>query len=539
MEESKKCFAGIVVSEGLALAKTYHYRTTDFEIRCQEAPKEAASEQLTLFRDASEKAKKQLLYAADTCKAEEANLFLAYVQLLEDEEICSKISKKIEEEFLYAEMAVEQVYMAYANLFSSAEDDLLAARAADLQDVKNRLLCCLLGREYMDISHLPDDVIVVCDELLPSAVATMDKIHVKGVIAQRGGYNSHSAIMLRNYAVPAVFGISDAMGCIPNGTDVMLNATEGYYILSPDACVTDRFHFLQNERKIRMEEMEKYRLQPCRRKDGTKVEIGLNIENADFENTEGLFDFVGLVRTEFLYMGSNKLPSEEKQFEIYREIVERAASRPVTFRTLDVGGDKILPYFKSQQMTETMETVRGVRFCFSQEELFFAQLRAILRASAYGSAQVMFPMVESIEDISVAREYLEKAKEQLRKRGDSFDDRMKVGIMIEVPAIAMQADKVAELVDFASIGTNDLSQALGKSDRQHMTVEEYYQSNNENMRKLLQGIFEAFDKAGKPVSVCGEMAGNPQMAEMLVDLGAKSLSMNVTGIATVKAHLLR
>jgi len=539
MEESIKHVGGIVVSEGVAMAKAYHYKARDFEIRRQKTSEGEANEQWLMFRDASEKAKKQLWNMAECAKTEEdAALFHAHIQLLADEKIVFEIRKAIQEEHLYAEAAVEMVYTSYEALFLATKDELLAARAADIQDVKNRLLHCLSGTESRDLSHLPEDVIVICGELMPSVVATMDRMRIKGVISQRGGYNSHSAIMLRSYGIPAIFAARNAMSAIPNEAEVILNATEGYYIPNPEIKDAEEFTQLKKTLEEQRTEMEKFRRKPCVLKDGTTVEIGLNIESADYDNTEGLFDFVGLVRTEFLYMSKDRLPDEEEQFDIYKKIVERAGGRQVTLRTLDIGGDKRLPGVKIKE-SEGLSDKRGLKFCLEHRDLFLVQLRAALRASAFGPLQIMFPMVEHIEDIAVAKECIEQAKTELKERGIGFDEHIPVGIMIEVPKIAKQAETVAALVDFASVGTNDLAQAMCCFDRHQMTVDEYYQSDNKEMRKLLQGIFKAFDKAGKAVSVCGEMAGNPKMAKTLVELGARRLSMNAAGIGIVKAHLTR
>ena len=289
---------------------------------------------------------------------------------------------------------------------------------------------------------------------------------------------------------------------------------------------------------FRKKEAEKNFLnKPAIMKDGTEIKIGINIGSQEFDVPTDRYDFIGLFRTEFLYMEGKELPGEETQFEAYRQVVQKAKGHPITLRTLDIGGDKTLPYMELPKEDNPFLGKRAIRLCFAEKELFLTQLRAALRASAYGPLQIMFPMVGSLEDIRKAKEYLNLAKEQLKERKQQFDEQIRIGIMIEIPAIALIADLAAEEVDFASIGSNDLTQYLSAADRMNPEVAAYYKSDSTAMLRLLRFVFQEFSKRGKEISVCGEMAGNPETAQLLVGLGARKLSMSSGNIAGVKAKL--
>ena len=540
MKEGKKMLKGIPVSEGIALAKAYHYEKQVLSVKEDLTSQSDVSVQMALFHDALLKAKIELTEIYESLLPEDedkAKIFLAHQELLEDEEIQDEIQMAIEEEHRYADAAIEQVYTSFAQILAQVEDPLIAGRAADLMDVKQRLIRICQNRQIESLSNLKEDVILVANDLLPSDTATMDREHIKGIVTQIGGYNSHSAILARSFGIPAVLGVQDALSLIPNEAEILLNAMAGEVMVDPDDQDKILFSSMLASFAKRNEEREHYRLKPCLLADGAKVEIGLNIGQTDFEYEDGLFDFVGLFRTEFLYMEKDHLPSEEEQFQAYKEVVERAKGHMVTLRTLDIGGDKTLPYMQLPKEENPFLGKRALRLCFAEEELFLTQLRAALRASAFGPLQLMFPMVGSLEDIDKAKEYVERAKEQLRKMGQPFWEKIPLGIMIEIPSIALMADLAASKVDFASVGTNDLTQYMCAADRMNETVSEYYQNDSVAMWRILKFVFESFAAKGKPVSVCGEMAGDPKLAAMLVQLGARKLSMSASCIAAVKETL--
>lgn len=540
MEESKKLLKGIPVSEGWALAKAYHYEQETFKVREDCTADGEQETQLALFQDAFSKAKAELEQLYDSLAGQDedkAKIFRAHMELLEDEEILEEIQMAIEDQNQYAESAINQVFDMFAEMLANVEDPLIAGRAADLLDVKRRLLRICMNKEIKSLSNLQEDVVVVAHDLSPSDTATMDRMHIKGIITEIGGYNSHSAILARSFCIPAVLGVSNALSEVPVGEKVMLNAVAGEVTIAPDMTDAMNFAKMQELMRVLKETREQYRTKECLLSDGRKIEIGINVGSTEFDAQDGLFDFVGLFRTEFLYMESNHLPSEEEQFVAYKTVVEKAGGRPVTLRTLDIGGDKTLPYMELPKEENPFLGKRALRLCLSEEELFLSQLRAALRASAFGPLQLMFPMVGSLEDIRKAKAFVEKAKLQLREANQAYDDKVAVGIMIEIPSIALIADLAAKEVDFASVGTNDLTQYLCAADRMNESVGAYYQTDCEAMYRLLRFVFEAFDKEGKPVSVCGEMAGKPESAVKLVEIGAKKLSMSAASIPAVKEAL--
>jgi phosphotransferase system enzyme I (PtsI) len=365
----------------------------------------------------------------------------------------------------------------------------------------------------------------------------LNRQRVKGIVTEIGGSNSHSAILARSFQIPAVLGVADAMSEIPDGALLGMDALSGILIVNPDgeelAVLEEKKLSFLKKRQMEEEYLDK----PGKLKDGAFVEIGINVGSTDFDVPKTNFDFAGLFRTEFLYMENTHLPTEEEQFEAYKKVIQNAKGNPVTLRTLDIGGDKTLPYMELPKEENPFLGNRALRLCFAEPNIFMTQLRAALRASVYGPLQIMFPMVGSMEDIYRAKAYVKEAMEQLEQEREAFDRDIKIGIMIEVPSIALIADMAAEEVDFASIGSNDLTQYVCATDRMNPEVTEYYQNYSPAMIRLLGYIAQSFVEKGKALSVCGEMAGNPNIAVVLAGLGIKKLSMSAANIAGVKAAL--
>lgn len=540
MEEKRKVFVGNAVSAGIAVAKAYVYEPLQIEVEEHHFEAGKQKERLVAFHDAVSCAEEEInqLYERLVGEdAEKAKIFAAHREILEDEEMIEEIQTAIQEDCVEPDFAIYKVFTDFAELLSNVADPLIAARTADLQDVKNRLIRIYQGKEEKNLSALSEEVIVIAHDLLPSDTATLDRKRVKGIVTEIGGYNSHSAILARSFQLPAILGVTDATRKILDGELLAMDALTGELILCPgaeeqEAFVRRRQAFLQKRK-----EEEQYLTKRGAMKDGTCIQIGINIGSAGFDAPQGSFDFVGLFRTEFLYMESDSLPTEEVQFTAYRKALEQAHGKPVTLRTLDIGGDKTLPYMELPKEQNPFLGKRALRLCLSAEDIFLTQLRAALRASAFGLLQIMFPMVGSMEDIFRAKEYVKRAMAQLDAEQVSYDKEIKLGIMIEIPSIALIADIAAEEVDFASIGSNDLTQYVSAADRMNQEVTSYYQNYSPAMVRLLGTIFEAFDQQGKPVSVCGEMAGNPRAAVLLAGLGAKKLSMSTANMAGVKAAL--
>lgn len=534
-----RVLCGIAVSRGIAIGPIYKYLPPVYEVEVRHCMPEDAEEEAARFHAALHKAQAELdaIYASfDKHQQGQAMIFLAHKALLADEELLSAIIEGIHASHLAAESAVCGAVAEFAALLSAVGDPLIAARAADLIDVRNRLLRILLNKKEKNLSSLPGEVILAAHDLLPSDTATLDRAHVLGILTESGSSTSHSAIIAKSLGIPAVLGIEGLLGAVADGQLAVLDAMEGKAIPAPDEATLVEYTEKQQSYLARRENVQKYLAAPGVTKDGVPVKIGLNI-GSDGPN-EGYVhaDFVGLFRTEFLYMESDRLPTEEEQFHAYKRVLKRAGGIPVTLRTLDIGGDKKLPYLPLPAEDNPFLGKRALRLCLDDEPLFCAQLRAAYRASAFGTLQIMFPMVGSIEDIRRAKAIARSVRDGLREEGVPLG-HVPLGVMIEIPAIAMIAPLAAREVDFASIGTNDLCQYLCAADRMNPAVAPYYQSFSPAMLQTLKLIIDGFGAAGTPLSVCGEMGGDPRAAQILVGMGLRKLSMHGAAMAEVKAAL--
>ena len=471
--------------------------------------------------------------------AEKAAIFSAQMEILCDEVMDEEIRDGIQYDTWMPDWAVETVYSRYERRLQKAGDPLIRERAADLKDVKNRLLRIWCGVPQQSLAQLEKPVIIAAHDLLPSDTAVMERDHVLGIVTESGGTTSHSAIIARSYGIPAVLGIPNLLPRLTNGEKVILDAVDGVLITRPDGKQENEMRIKQKEYEIHAARIQKYLHRDPLTADGERIEIGLNIGSARPEDLEGssVTDFVGLFRTEFLYMDNDHLPTEEEQIIQYQKALLEYAPRPVVLRTLDIGGDKTLPYFPLPQEQNPFLGKRALRLCFDSPELFRTQLRAALRASVAGQLWIMLPMVSSIEEIKRAKALLEQAKQELRQEKLPFDEGVKLGIMIEIPAVAVIADLIAPEVDFASIGTNDLCQYLMAVDRMNPEVTSYYQSYHPALFRLIGYVVERFKQAGKPICICGELGGDPLAAPVLVGLGMRKLSMSLSSVAAVKRAL--
>lgn len=471
--------------------------------------------------------------------AEKAAIFSAQMEILCDEVMDEEIRDGIQYDTWMPDWAVETVYSRYERRLQKAGDPLIRERAADLKDVKNRLLRIWCGVPQQSLAQLEKPVIIAAHDLLPSDTAVMERDHVLGIVTESGGTTSHSAIIARSYGIPAVLGIPNLLPRLTNGEKVILDAVDGVLITRPDGKQEKEMRTKQKEYEIQAARIQKYLHRDPLTADGERIEIGLNIGSARPEDLEGssVTGFVGLFRTEFLYMDNDHLPTEEEQIIQYQKALLEYAPRPVVLRTLDIGGDKTLPYFPLPQEQNPFLGKRALRLCFDSPELFRTQLRAALRASVAGQLWIMLPMVSSIEEIKRAKALLEQAKQELRQEKLPFDEGVKLGIMIEIPAVAVIADLIAPEVDFASIGTNDLCQYLMAVDRMNPEVTSYYQSYHPALFRLIGYVVERFKQAGKPICICGELGGDPLAAPVLVGLGMRKLSMSLSSVAAVKRAL--
>ncbi|HHX09119.1 MAG TPA: phosphoenolpyruvate--protein phosphotransferase [Chloroflexi bacterium] len=531
---------GNPVSRGIALGKVYIYRA--FKADVHESYFEAGKEDeyYKKFKDAVATAEKELATIVTSMSAEspeKAKIFTAHTEILMDEEVDEGVKEMIYESRAMPDYAVDEVFTDFANLLEKAKDPLIAARAADLRDVRNRVLRILKGEKESNLANLRENVIVVAHDLLPSDTATMDRNRVMGVITEIGGATSHTAILTRSYKIPSLLGVTDAVQIMKNGDNIVLDALAGKVLLDPEKEVIKEYQeklveFIKEERET-SEYLDKIPLVAS----GERYSIGLNVGDTEPEDGYKYVDFVGLFRTEFLYMGSEYMPTEQEQFEAYKKVLANAMGNPVTLRTLDIGGDKTLRYMALPKEDNPFLGNRALRLCLDHMEMFKTQLRAALRASAFGEMKIMFPMVGTIDDIRAANAVVAAVKKELKIEGLAFDEKINIGIMIEIPSIGLIADLAAKEVDFASVGTNDLTQYLHAVDRMNPSITKYYQTMSPAMLRSLGKIFSDFNKAGKPISVCGELASDDIGAVLLFGLGLRKFSMNAANIARVKRIL--
>jgi phosphotransferase system enzyme I (PtsI) len=531
---------GNPVSRGIALGKVYIYKA--FKADVHESYFEAGKEDeyYKKYQDAVKTAEKELnsiITSMSEESPEKAKIFTAHVEILMDEEVEEGVKEMIYESRTMPDYAVDEVYTDFAILLEKAKDPLIAARAADLRDVRNRVLRILKGEKESNLANLRESVIVVAHDLLPSDTATMDRNRVMGVITEVGGATSHTAIIARSYKIPALLGVADATQIMRNGDNVIMDALAGKVLLDPEKETIKEYQeklveYIKEERET-SQYLDKIPLVAS----GERYSIGLNIGSTDPDENFKYVDFVGLFRTEFVYMNSEHMPTEQEQFDAYKKVLVNAMGNPVTLRTLDIGGDKSLRYMVMPKEDNPFLGNRALRLCLDHIEIFKTQLRAALRASAFGPMQIMFPMVGTIDDIRAAKAVVNEVKENLRKNGIAFDEKIAIGIMIEIPSIGLIADLAAKEVDFASVGTNDLTQYLHAVDRMNPAITAYYQSMSPSMLRILGRIFADFNKAGKPISVCGELAGDHLGALVMFGLGLRKFSMNAANIGRVKRTL--
>lgn len=535
-------FTGKSVSQGVAIGKIFVYRpffSVVSEAHFSEGKEEAKLDQ---YRDVRNKAAAELEHIRDTMKTinpDKAEIFTAHLDILFDENLDQMVMSAISKERLEPDYAIEKIYSQAAEKLSQVKDSLIQERSADISDVKLRLLRNWAGEEEKNLSVLAGPVIVATRDLTPSDTATLDVKNVLGIVTEKGGSTSHTAILAKSYGIPAVLGVSGFMDRIRDGEEAVLDACDGQLITDPDDKQKDFYRWKKEQALREAWDLQLYLNRETRTRDNEKIEIGLNIGSCE-ENelaAAAYTDYVGLFRTEFLYMNSKSLPDEDSQFKIYKKVLEAYQGRPVTLRTLDIGGDKTLPYLKLPKEDNPFLGCRALRFCFREENIFRTQLRAAFRASVYGSLWIMLPMVASLDDVRRAKLIIQDVKQQLSADNIPYSENVKIGVMIEIPSIALIADALAKEVDFASIGTNDLCQYLTASDRLNESVAEYYQNYHPALFRLIGSVVSEFNRVGKPISVCGEMGGDPLSAPVLIGLGMRKLSMSRSSTVKIKKVL--
>ncbi|HAR40226.1 MAG TPA: phosphoenolpyruvate--protein phosphotransferase [Coprothermobacter sp.] len=504
---------------------------------------EDLKEELKRFYEALDQSKQQvsqlLERASKNRNKDVADIMQAHLMMLDDPEFLGKVKESIENEKLNAEFAVWSVGQEYIQFFEQMTDEYLKARAADLKDVTERIIRNLTGT-LLDLSQLPHNTVLVARDLAPSDTAQIDREHVVGLVTDEGGPTSHVAIMARSFQIPAVVGTKDATQEIKNDDLLVVDGNEGVVEVNPGEDLLKNYEQKLLQWKKEQSDLGELITVPSVTKDGAQVKLEANIGRPEEVETALKFgaEGVGLFRTEFLFMDRNTLPSEEEQFEAYKKALEGMRGRVVTIRTLDIGGDKDLPYLGLERENNPFLGWRAIRYCLDRRDVLKTQLRAILRASVYGKAAVMFPMISSVEEVVKAKEVLEGAKAELREEGQPFDEHVKVGIMVEIPSAAVAADLLAPEVDFFSIGTNDLTQYTLAVDRDNEKVREYYNPLHPAVLRLIKRVIDVGNAFGKEVAMCGELAGDDKATEILLGLGLQVFSMTPSSIPRVKKVVL-
>ncbi|WP_315118530.1 phosphoenolpyruvate--protein phosphotransferase [uncultured Clostridium sp.] len=529
---------GIKASSGIAIGKAFVIKEHDFKPLKTEI-KDSSLEQKR-FNKAVEKAKEELeeLIEAtiENFTKNEGEIFEAHLTMLDDPEFIGVVKGKILKEKINAEYALKTVCDELVEVFNGIEDEYLKERIVDIKDVTERILRILTGQTEEDIKNIREKSIIISKDITPSQTAQMDKNKVLGFATEMGGITSHSSIIARNLGIPAVLGIHNLLNEVKNGEILILDGNEGRVILNPNEKTLQNYKEKMEKYMKDKKELLEYRDLESITLDFRKVEIAGNIGTVEEVDSiiENGGDGIGLFRTEFLYMEKENFPNEEEQFLAYKRVVEKLNGKPVVIRTLDIGGDKKLPYLPIEEELNPFLGYRAIRLCLDRKDIFKTQLRALLRASKYGNLKIMFPMICNLEELLESKKVLEECKNELKEEGLKYDENLEVGIMIEVPSAAIISDILAKEVDFFSIGTNDLIQYTMAVDRMNEKVSYLYDFNNLALLRLIKLVIENGHNAGIWVGMCGEMAGREELIPLLLGMGLDEFSMSPSSILKVR-----
>lgn len=537
-----KLIKGIAASDGVAIAKAYLLVEPDLTFDKNEKVTDVEGE-VAKFNNAIEASKVELTKIRNNAEvqlgADKAAIFDAHLLVLDDPELIQPIQDKIKNENANAASALTDVTTQFVTIFESMDNEYMKERAADIRDVSKRVLSHILGVELPNPSMIDESVVIVGNDLTPSDTAQLNKEFVQGFATNIGGRTSHSAIMSRSLEIPAIVGTKSITQEVKQGDMIIVDGLNGDVIVNP---TEDELIAYQDKREryfADKKELQKLRDADTVTVDGVHAELAANIGTPN--DLPGVIENgaqgIGLYRTEFLYMGRDQMPTEEEQFEAYKEVLEAMDGKRVVVRTLDIGGDKELSYLNLPEEMNSFLGYRAIRLCLAQQDIFRPQLRALLRASVYGKLNIMFPMVATINEFREAKAILLEEKENLKNEGHDISDDIELGIMVEIPATAALADVFAKEVDFFSIGTNDLIQYTLAADRMSERVSYLYQPYNPSILRLVKQVIEASHKEGKWTGMCGEMAGDETAIPLLLGLGLDEFSMSATSILKARRQI--
>ncbi len=532
---------GIAASNGIAIAKAYKLAIPDLSFDKKKVDNTTNEvERLTNALEVSKSELEKIKEHARTSLGDEhAEIFSAHLLVLSDPELINPIKDKIETDQVNAEFALDETAQMFIEMFENMDNEYMRERAADIKDVTKRVMAHLLEVSFPNPALIDDEVIVIAEDLTPSDTAQLNKQFVQGFTTNIGGRTSHSAIMARSLEIPAVVGTKAITEQAKEGDILIVDGIDGTVIINPTDDEINEYKLKQQNFEEQKQEWAKLKDEPTISKDGTHVELVANIGTPN--DVEGVInnggEGVGLYRTEFLYMGKNELPTEDEQFDAYKSVLEQMGDKPVVVRTLDIGGDKELPYLELPDEMNPFLGYRAIRLCLERDDIFRTQLRALLRASRYGNLKIMFPMIATLDEFRQAKAILLEEKENLTKEGTEVSDDIEVGIMVEIPSTAVIARQFAKEVDFFSVGTNDLIQYTLAADRMNERVSYLYQPYHPAILNLVNNVIEAAHAEGKWAGMCGEMAGDSIAIPILLGLGLDEFSMSATSILPARTQM--
>lgn len=536
-----KVLQGIAASNGISIAKAFRLENAELTV-LKESISDVSTEidrlqnALSLSRSELTMIQKQ---TQEKFSEQEAAIFSAHVLVLDDPELRAAITDTIQTQHVNAEYAVQEAANLYVSIFEAMDDPYMRERAADIRDVTKRILSHLLGVSIQTPEDITQEVVIIAEDLTPSHTVQLNPELIKGFVTDIGGPTSHSAILARTLEIPAVVGSKTAMAMIQNGEIIIVDGEAGKVIVNPDA---DTLAVYQEKQQAFAKQKAEWQLlakEPAITLDGHRVELAGNIGTPDdVENVlKNGGEAIGLFRTEFLYMGKEQFPTEDEQFEAYKSVLEQMNGSATIVRTLDIGGDKELPYLQLPHEANPFLGLRAIRLCLDHEEMFRTQLRALLRASIYGNLRIMFPMIATINEFRQAKELFLDVKQQLISERIEVSETIQLGIMVETPAVAILADVFAKEVDFFSIGSNDLIQYTMAADRMNEHVSYLYQPYNPSILRFIKMIIDAAHKEGKMVGMCGEMARDETAIPILLGMGLDEFSMSASSILRTRSQI--